>query len=136
MTFTIYALLTDDAPPVSNESLAEDLKHYFRNEEGFSLKFEQLPFAAQKTLALRWNDWLVRVACEEGDEVQADALEIQKRTAAASTRDVSQIRRRIRVVFGSDDAQQYTNQILFVLDFLKELEGAIVFDPQQNDFLN
>lgn len=136
MTFTIYALLKDDAAPVSNESLAQDFQHYFRNEDGFSLKFEQLPFAEHKTLALRWDSWLVRVAYEEGDEVQADSREIQKRTAAESAIDVSGIRRRIRVVFGSDDAQQYTNQIIYVLDFLKELEGAIVFDPQQNDFLN
>lgn len=135
MTFSLYALLSDEAPPMSNESLAEDLKTYFRNEEGFLLQFEQLPFTSNKTLALRWDSWLVRVSYEEGKEVTDDAVEIQKRTAATSGMDVSATRRRIRLVFGDDDAQQYTNQVIYLIDFLKEIPGVVIFDPQQNDFV-
>jgi hypothetical protein len=135
MTFTVYALLKDTAPQLSNDTLAEDLKRHFRNEEGFSLTFEQLPFASDKSLALRWNDWLVRISYEEGQEVLNDSLEIQRRTAADSANDVSGISRRIRVVFGSDDAQEHTNEMIYVLDYLKELDGVVIFDPQQNDFI-
>ena len=135
MTFSLYALLTDDAPPMSNDSLADDLKNYFRNEEGFVLKFEQLPFTTNKTLALWWDSWLVRVSYEEGQEVKDDSVEIQKRTGDTSGIDVSSIHRRIRLVFGDDDTQQYTNQVIYLIDFLKEIKGVIIYDPQQNDFV-
>lgn len=136
MTFSLYALLKDEAPAMSNESLAADLKTYFKNEDAFSLEFEQLPFAKNKTLALRWGTWLVRVAYEEGVAVKNDAIEIQKKTASSSACDVSRISRRIRVVFGSDDTQQYTNEIIYLIDFLKAIKGALIFDPQQNDFIH
>lgn len=136
MIFSLYALLNADAEPMSNDSLAADLTHYFRNEEGFVLKFEQLPFKGNKTLALWWDNWLVRVSYEEGQEVVDDFVEIQKRTGATSGIDVSHITRRIRLVFGDDDAQQYTNQVIYLIDFLKEIRGVIIYDPQQNDFVN
>ncbi len=135
MSFSLYALLGDDAPRMSVESLAEDLRTFFRNEKDFSLKSEELPFSSNKTLALRWNDWLVRVNYEEGDHVKADSMTIQKRATPPAGLDVSHISRRIRVVFGSDDEQRYTNQIIFVIDFLKAIGGVSIFDPQQNDFM-
>lgn len=136
MIFSLYALLNADAEPMSNDSLAADLTHYFRNEEGFVLKFEQLPFTGNKTLALWWDNWLVRVSYEEGQEVVDDSVEIQKRTGATPGIDVLHITRRIRLVFGDDDAQQYTNQVIYLIDFLKEIRGVIIYDPQQNDFVN
>jgi len=52
MTLTIYGLLSDDSPEISNESLAEDLKNYLKNEDNFSLDFETVPFSSGPTLAL------------------------------------------------------------------------------------
>ena len=43
MTFSLLALLTEQSPVISNESLADELKAYFENEEDFSLKFGRLP---------------------------------------------------------------------------------------------
>ena len=135
MTFSLYALLDDDAPRISIDSLGEDLRVFFRNEEDFSLEFEKLPFSQNMTLALRWSDWLVRMSYEEGDDVKEDAIEIKKRATPPAGLDVPQISRRIRVVFGNDDEQRYTNQVIFVIDFLKAIGGVSIFDPQQNDFL-
>lgn len=53
MTFSIYALIGDKAPIVTIESLASDLRRFFRNEEKFSFKFEQLPFARMRVWAQR-----------------------------------------------------------------------------------
>lgn len=133
MTFTIYGLLSDQSSKISNESLAEDLKKYFRNEPGFSLEFETLPFSSEPTLALHWGDWLVRVSYEEGEDVESDAKEIQRRTN--SKIDFSKFRRQIRIIFGSDDDKKYTNEIIYLLDYLQDIEGVLVYDPQQNDFL-
>ncbi|KQV81846.1 hypothetical protein ASD15_31420 [Massilia sp. Root351] len=135
MTFSLYGLLTDQSPPFSNESLADKLKAYFREDEKFTLSFEQLPFKKDKTLAIRWDDWLVRASYEEGEAVRNDSIEIQQRTKEFSVTDVSDVDRRIRMVFGSDNEKAYTNEIIYLMQFLGEIDGIVIYDPQQNDFL-
>lgn len=39
------------------------------------------------------------------------------------------------MVFGNDDEQHYTNQIIYLMDFLREIRGIVVYDPQQNNFV-
>lgn len=129
MTFTIYGLLSDQSPEISNDSLAEDLKYYFRNENNFSLEFEVLPFSTTRTLALHWDAWLVRVSYEEGEEVAVDAIEIQRRTK--STLDFSKFTRQIRIIFGSDNKKIYTNEIIYLFDYLKQIDGILIYDPQK-----
>lgn len=134
MTFALYGLLTNEAPQFSNDSLAAELKNYLKNEN-FSLQREKLPFAKNETLVLKWDKWLARVSYEEGDAVKADSLEIHERTTSFNSSDLSIINRRIRVVFGNDDEQHYTNQIIYLMDFLREITGIIIYDPQQNNFV-
>lgn len=136
MTFSIYALLGKGAPAITNESLAVDLKNFFENEEEFSIKFERLPFAKSESLALRWGAWLVRVLYEEGADVLQDSVEIGKTIGATAPYDVAKISRRIRVIYGSDDAQEYTNQIIYIMDFLREIPDALIYDLQQKDLIN
>ncbi|CAJ0771818.1 hypothetical protein [Ralstonia chuxiongensis] len=133
MTFSLLALLTEESPALSNESLAAELTTYFKNEEDFTLKFERLPFAKSDTLALRWGNWLVRVAYEEGGRIKDESAQIQQLLGSRAPRDLSGIDRRVRVVFGDDEHLEYTNQIIYVMDFLREITGSIVFDPQKNE---
>lgn len=133
MTFTIYGLLSDDSPEISNESLAKDLKNYLQNEDNFSLDFETVAFSSGPTLALHWDAWLVRVSYEEGEEVEVDAKEMQTRTD--SKLDFSRFKSTIRVIFGSDDEKTYTNEIIYILDYLRQIRGILIYDPQQNDFV-
>lgn len=135
MTFSLLALLTEQSPAMSNESLADELKAYFENEEDFSLKFERLPFAKTDTLALRWGNWLMRVAYEEGSRIQDESAQIQEILGKRSPRELSGIDRRVRVVFADDNDREYTNQIVDMMQFLQDIEGSIVFDPQKNDLM-
>jgi len=135
MTFSMYALLGDEAPSITNESLAGELKLYFRGEANFSLEFEALPFASKDTLALRWDDWLVRVAYEEGDNVLQDSVDISNLIGSSAPFDVSAIARRIRLIFSSDEGNEHTNQILYLVDFLRDKRGVVLFDPQQRDLV-
>ena len=135
MTFSLLALLTEQSPVISNESLADELKAYFENEEDFSLKFERLPFAKTDTLALRWGNWLMRVAYEEGSRIQDESAQIQEILGKRSPRELSGIDRRVRVVFADDNDREYTNQIVDMMRFLQDIEGSIVFDPQKNDLM-
>ena len=135
MTFSLLALLTEQSPAMSNESLANELREYFANQEDFSLKFERLPFAKTDTLALRWGSWLMRVAYEEGSRIQDESAQIQEILGDRSPRELSSIDRRVRVVFGDDDDREYTNQIIDMMQFLQDIPGSIVFDPQQNHLM-
>jgi hypothetical protein len=135
MTCSLYVLLNNEAPAISNESLAKNLIEYFKNEEDFAVKLEQLPFAKDKSIALHWGSWLVRVAYEEGPQVTHDSLEIQFRLQS-TTLNLSKINKSVRIVIGDDDKQQYTNQIIYLLDYFREINGTFIYDPQQNDVLN
>jgi hypothetical protein len=135
MTWAIYAVLGEEAPAMTNESLASDLEHFFRNEEHFSIQFEQLPFVKKKNLALWWGNWLVRVHYEEGANVVEDSAEISKIVGAAAPSNLAGRNRRIRVVFGQDDEREYTNEIIRLMDFLQMIPGTVMFDPQQRDLI-
>lgn len=135
MTFSLYALLGESAPTITSESLFSELKNLFCNEEKFSIRFEQLPFVKGKTISLYWGDWLARVNYEEGEVVSRDSEDICKIVGAAACEDISGVTRRIRVVFGDDEYQEYTNQIIYIIDFLRKIPGIVIYDPQQRDFI-
>jgi hypothetical protein len=131
----MYALLGDGAPVITNESLASDLKHFFRNEEAFSLQIERMPFTESETLALRWRNWFVRVCYEEGENVVQDSIYISQTVGSTAPYEISGISKRIRVVFGDDDTREYTNQIICLMDFLREIPTTVIFDPQQKNLV-
>jgi hypothetical protein len=133
--FSLYALLREGAPAISTESLAAELKSLFRDDTEFSLQYEQLPFAKQKSLTLRWGTWLARLSYEEGKKVIDDSAEISRILGPAAPPKLASIDKRIRAVFGDDAAQEYTNQMICLIDFLCGIKGAIVFDPQQKDIV-
>ena len=120
---------------MTNESLASDLEHFFRSEEHFSIQFEQLPFAKNKNLALRWGNWLARVHYEEGATVVEDSAEISKIVDSTAPSNLASRNRRIRVVFGKDDKREYTNQMIRLMDFLRMIPGTVMSDPQQRDLI-
>jgi hypothetical protein len=135
MTFSIYAFLPEDAPRMTTEHLAERLRLYFRNEDDFSITFERIPFADEDSLALWLGDWLMRVSLEHGSPVGDEAAGVLAILGSGAPTGLNEANVLIRVVFGSDPAQEYTNQIIYMLDYLKDISGAIVFDPQQGKLL-
>lgn len=135
MTFSFYALLGKSSPQISNDSLAINLQEYFRNEEFFSLEFETLPFAATQTLFLHFGEWGARVCYEEGQDITGDSVEIGRIVASSAPWDLAQADRRIRVVCGDDPNKTHTNQMIYLMEFLNEIPGAVIFDPQRNDLL-
>jgi len=135
MGFPLYALLGDVAPKISNESLATDLRDMFGSDSNFSLEFEKLPFKKNKSLALRWGKWRVSIAYEEGADVLADSAEIQKIVGSSAPYDLSGIGRRIRAVFANDPQREHTNEIVRVMDFLRKIEGAVLYDAKQKELV-
>lgn len=136
--FTLYALLGDGAPPFSHEILSTELSRHFSGvswHERVSMESRTLPFGGRRVVALSWPSWVVTVAYEEGDWVAEDSAEIDRMLGAAAPAGLSSIRRRIRAVFGDDDDREYTNEAIWMMQFLDEIQGAVVFDPQQNNIV-
>jgi hypothetical protein len=115
---------------------AQDLMHYFRDEKSISVQLEKLPFAKEETLALRWGTWLIRVCYKDGERVKDDSLDIYSRMISTTKLDISNFDRRIRIVFGTDDERRHTNQIIQMIDFLGSIDGVVIYDPEQNDYVN
>ena len=113
-----------------------ELRTYFRDEKNFRVEFEQLPFEDEKSLALFWDKWLVRISYEEGESVEDEVRGVQLGGAAAHSARVAQMRRMIRAVFGTDNDHVYTNQIIYVMEFLKNQKGAVLYDPRQENFVD
>ena len=37
------------------------------------------------------------------------------------------------MVFGNDDEQRHTNQVIYLIDFLREMKGILIYDPEQKN---
>ena len=135
MSFTIYALLSDSSLKISNEMLSLEVENKFGRDKGFSWEFEELPFEAEKTLALRWDGWFVSVAYEEGDDVKNDSREIQKILGDTAPIVVSNIFRRIRVLFSDDVQREHTNEIIRMMEFLSSIKGAVLYDVKKKEVI-
>jgi len=135
MSFSIYALLNDSAPHLSIEAIAKELREYFRNEDDLTIDFEFLPFTNNKTVAMRWPAWMVRVAYEEGKVVQDD-LETSNNILIGNGVTPIKTERRIRVVFGDDHDQVYTNQTVMIFEYLSEIPSAAIFNPETGKMID
>lgn len=65
-----------------------------------------------------------------------DLLRIRTNLFAGAPAGIETISRRIHVFFGDDQDRNYTTQALDIMQFLEGIEGALVFDPQQNKLLD
>lgn len=125
--FSIYALLGDKSPALSNERLEAELRKLFRSDKELSVQHQRL--LDQPVLGLRWGDWyLAQVSYEEGERVCEDSQVIAGVLNMPSLK-IQDITRRIRAVFYDNEAHDYTNEIILIIDYMCGLEGAIVLDP-------
>lgn len=133
--FTMLALLAVDFPDVSIESLAEKAQASFGADRGFRFEFETLPFKKDRSLTLRWPGWTARLFCEQGAKVTDDTAEITRILGDRTPPALPTATRRVRAVFYEDPQDEYTEQMVELTRMLRELPGALVFDPQQNDIV-
>ncbi len=133
--FTLLALLTADSPDVSIETVAEKVQASFGADRGFKLEFETLPFKKDRSVVLRWPGWTARLFCEKGTAVTDDAATITKILGDKTPAGLATATRRIRAVFYDDPQEDYTDEMVELTRLLREMPGALVFDPQRNDIV-
>ena len=136
--FTMLALLTAGAPDVPIETLADRSKALFGGDPDFGLDYEVLPFNAQRNLILRWKSWTARLFSETADddeEVGEQSARIAKILGKGAPSGIADCTRRVRAVFYDDPEEQYIDEMVEITNMLKQLPGALVFDPQKNDIV-
>lgn len=132
MTWSVYALLTDEASPIDATWLTNACTRAFSGH-GCSIEETFQPFARWPALLLRWGHWSVRLAYDAGEPVLADSRYIQRVAGDTVPKGVPPERigccgRRIRAVFGDDPERAYTAPILGIIGFLEDIPGAVLFD--------
>ncbi len=131
MAFELHGLLDDTAPEITLDSLASNLRRFFSSTDGFHLEDEDDPFdPARKNLLLSWGDsWWARVFIDTGSELEPDLVSREGGGKPIGTNG------RIRVLFADDQSREYTNHVIFMMDFLGTIPGLTLFDPQRKAFL-
>ena len=124
---TLHAFITsaDDVQPL--EALEPKLTGLFQGEHSArpDVSSSNLPFRNVPRLLYHWPTWSFSVTCESGSEVAADAALAQE--AGAEFPGGPPVNR-IRVVFAHDESQLFTNHIIWIADWLKEIPSAVVYD--------
>ncbi|WP_197340328.1 hypothetical protein [Ralstonia solanacearum] len=77
----------------------------------------------------------MRVSYEAGDHVKADSATIQAWLGERAPPDLSTRDRRVRGVFGDDKERAYTNPMLYLMDFLRDMEDSVVVDLARKNLL-
>lgn len=136
MSFVLYAFLQDDSPPLSPEGLMARLNDTFGKSKRYSSRYETNPFTKEKSVRVQWDRWSANLTYGEGDKARSNAQEAQKRLGGSAPEALSIVHREIHVFFADDRDREYTTEAVEIMGFLEGIEGAIIFDPQQNKLLN
>jgi len=134
--FVIHAYLAKSSNPYSYERLASELSAYFdfETKNGLKIGASSNPFTKERYVILRWSGWSFTAHFETGPNVVADANYI-----ASAVKDcppeVKDCAERIRFVFSSDDGKEFTDHIIWAIDYLSAIPDAIIFDESQETII-
>ncbi len=136
MSFAMYALLKEGVQPHGIEELMARVDAQFSRAKAFSARLESQPFARDKSIRLEWDTWSADLHYTAGSAAAENIGEIAKRLRDSAPSATEGVSRYIYAVFASDPDRSHTTQIVDLMQFLQDLDGAVVFDPQQNKLLS
>jgi hypothetical protein len=134
--FVVHAFLEKASSPYSYDRLAAELAKYFEHEinNGVTIGSSANPFTKAKYAIFRWPGWSFTAHFESGPKVAADAEYVL--SAAKNCPPAIKGRTdRIRLVFSADESRDYTNHVIWSMEFLDAIPGAILFDENQKDII-
>ncbi|MFD0716354.1 hypothetical protein [Paenibacillus sp. GCM10027626] len=132
----IHAYLTKSSNPYPHERLASELSAYFdfETKNGLKIGVSANPFTKERYVILRWSRWNFSAHFETGPNVVADANYV-----ASALKDcppeVEDCAERIRFVFSPDDGREFTNHIIWAIDYLSAIPDAIIFGESQKTII-
>jgi len=127
-----HAYLAKSSDSYSHERLAAEISTYFAFEtkNGLSIGTSANPFTHEKYEILRWPGWRFSAHFEAGPNVEADANHIANIVRDCPP-EIKERTERLRFVFSPDETREYTNHIIWAVDFLLAIPDAIVFDESE-----
>jgi hypothetical protein len=133
----IHAYLEKSSDPYSYERLAAELASYFDNEtkNGMTIGSSANPFTKKKYAIFRWPGWSFSAHFEAGENVTKDA-EYVLNTIKSCPPTFKDRTERIRLVFSADESRDFTNHIIWAIEYLEAIPGAILFDETQKDIVS
>ena len=66
------------------------------------------------------------VSCESGEAVEDDAAFCSRESGVVFLSGLPD--HRLRFVFADDEEREFTNHIIWIVDWLKEIPSAVIFD--------
>ncbi|WP_167497568.1 hypothetical protein [Brevibacillus antibioticus] len=133
----IHAYLAKSSDSYSHERLASELSAYFdfETKNGLEIGVSANPFTREKYLILRWPGWNFSAYFETGRNVSADANYIASEIKNCPP-EITNCSERIRFVFSPDERRDFTNHIIWAIDYLSAIPGAIIFDESQKTIVS
>lgn len=125
--FSIHAYISaTDVLPL--EILKQNLAGLFQDPHSAppEISSNPLPFGGEPRLIFLWPTWNFSVSCESGEAVENDAAFCSRESGVVFLSDLPV--HRLRFVFADDVERDFTNHILWIVDWLKEIPSAVVFD--------
>jgi len=132
MSLLLYALINDSCRMSSLADLRHELEKKFTHDARLHFRLDVNPFGTDEHLVLDWSNWAMSVFWDEGVEVLSDSEYIANTTGASSAEGRS---RRIRVAFDCDPSGKFTNEAIYMVEWLQSIRDVIVFDPNSEEIL-
>jgi len=132
----IHAYLAKSSTPYSHERLVTELSDYFdfETKNGLKIGASANPFTNEKYMILRWPGWSFTAHFETGHSIAADTNYIASIIKDCPP-EVTDCTERIRFVFLPDDKRDFTNHIIWAIEYLLAIPGAIIFDENQKTII-
>ena len=126
--FALHAFITSDqdAYPLAILETALSTLLAGQDDIGPEVSYSTLPFSNQPRLLYRWPTWNFSVTSDQGEQVAADADFVAQTCGAVFPG--GRPTHRIRVVFAQDSSRDFTNHIIWIMDWLKEIPGVVLYD--------
>jgi hypothetical protein len=94
-----------------------------------TLSHEANPFTGEAYLLYRWADWSISVTADRGVDIEEDVKAV--RSVVGGAFPDAHPRGRIRIVFANDETLEYTNHVLWIMDYLREIPGVVIYDESE-----
>ena len=101
------------------------------------LKDHVNPISKKKIgVRVEWTGWFIILMLRDDESVASDAIDLSrsKSTSEAIKSRLTNCNQSVRVIFGQDDAKQFTNHIIHIAELLKKLSSDCVYDSSQKKF--
>ncbi|MBP7451401.1 MAG: hypothetical protein KA914_01265 [Ottowia sp.] len=134
--FTLFALVKDTTNAIDNEALIHDLKNELPGIEQYEIAKKELVFPKVTVVQLLNRGWRVRFQIRSEDSMTL-SLEALQKILGKKTQlppDFLSYNKEIAIGFGDDPDKLYTNDIIFIGEFIREnYPGVVIYDQYNED---